>query len=356
MARPLRVGLIGAGNISRAHIPAYRAFPEQIALVAVCDIDEAAARTRAEGTNATIYTDAETMLRKADLDAVDICTIHDQHAPLALAAIARGLHVLVEKPMACSMDECRAMVTAANDARITLMVGQQQRYDPSYRGVLTLIHSGELGTIRAARLDAMQNLEAYAPPGHWLYDGRRAGGGAVISLAVHKLDLLRYLMGEVRHVSALARTTSPHFINGAEDYTVATLEFESGAIGELFATYAGFRMPWSESFALFGDTGTIHAVPPQGTDKGPALVASMRRSPALTRYADQFGGFVPVESVHTGLPTEHPITNELLHFAECCRTGAEPLSSGRDNLGTMRVVFGIYESAKTGRPVALTAL
>lgn len=359
MSKALRVGLIGAGGISRAHLRAYQQFPDQVELVAVCDINEAAARQRAgEAGVEAVYTDAAAMLRQAALDAVDICTIHDQHAPLAIAAAETGKHVLVEKPMACSMQECRAMVAAAEKAGVTLMVAQDQRYRPSYQGVKRLIDEGELGRIHGVRFDSMQNLLAFLPPGHWLYDGKRAGGGIVISVSVHRIDLMRYLIGDIKSVSGLTRVTRPEFTNGAEDFAVATFEFENGALGETFATYSGFRMPWSEMFMILGECGAVHAVPAQGESAGPALVASLRLGSQDDQdgWNKQFRGFVPVEPVQEGLPTEDGKINEILHFALCCRTGKEPLSSGKDNLGTMKTIFGIYESAQTGRTVQLADL
>jgi predicted dehydrogenase len=107
---------------------------------------------------------------------------------------------------------------------------------------------------------------------------------------------------------------------------------------------------------IFGADGAVHAVPPLGTQWGPAYVASRRRGATGPGWDGQFGGFVPVEPDREGLPTDDGFVNEVLHFAECCRSGAEPISSGRDNLGTMKVVFGIYESARTGQPVELAAL
>ncbi|MDQ4077775.1 MAG: Gfo/Idh/MocA family oxidoreductase [Chloroflexota bacterium] len=357
MRQPLRVGLIGAGGISRAHARAYRDFPERVQLVSICDIDPVIAEQRARDTNVeSIYSDPFQMLNEAAIDAVDICTPHDQHAPLAIAAAQAGKHVLVEKPMACSLEECRAMVAAAEQAGVTLMVAQHERYIPSYRGAQRAIQAGELGPIRAVRIDAMQNLLAFLPRGHWLYDGERAGGGIVISVAVHRIDLVRYLVGNVGRVMGVCRTMRPEFVNGAEDFACATLEFENGAIGELFATYSGYRMPWGQQFMIFGDDGTVHAVPPSGEYDGPALIASRERGQESTAWNEQFGGFVPIEPDRTGLPTDNGFVNEILHFAECCQQDVEPLTSGRDNLDTMKVIFGIYQSARTGQPVDLVAL
>jgi predicted dehydrogenase len=351
------VGLIGAGGISRAHLPAYQRFPDRVELAAVCDVRaDAAAELAATAGVREVFADAREMLERADVDAVDICTVHDQHAPLAIAAAEAGKHVLVEKPMACSLAECRRMVEAAEVAGVTLMVAQNQRYDAGHRAARRAILEGQLGPVRAIRSDAMQNLRAFLPSGHWLYDGNRAGGGVVISVAVHKIDLVRYLVGDVRSVTAVCRTMHPEFVNGAEDYACALLEFEGGAVGEMFATYSGFRMPYSEQLMVFGDGGTIHTLPPAGRSQGPAMIARDRGGEPIRGWTEQFTGFAPLEPEPEGLPDDSSFVNEILHFAECCRTGAEPVSSGRDNLGTMRTIFAIYESARTGGPVELATL
>jgi predicted dehydrogenase len=241
------------------------------------------------------------------------------------------------------------------------MVAQYQRFVPIYRGVKRLLDAGEIGDVRAVRLDSMQNLldpqlSAYYPAGHWLFDGSRAGGGVVISLTVHKLDLLRYFVGDVARVTALCRTLEPAFVNGAEDYAVALLEFQNGAVGELFSTYSGYRLPWGEHFTIFGADGTVYGITPQPKGQALAMVASSRRLAQVPEPGHDPSDDFTAVSPSDDLPTEQPFLNQILHFADCCRTGAEPISSGRDNLGTMKAIFAIYESSRTGKPVELGAL
>jgi predicted dehydrogenase len=323
----------------------------------VCDVDEGLARRRAEEVGVErVFTDAETMISDVACDAVDVCTPPDQHAPLVRTAIEAGKHVLVEKPFTLSLAEARELVAAADRARVTLMVAQNQRFLPSHQAARAIIASGELGEIRAVRTDSVQHWGGFLPADHWQYDGARAGGGAVIGVAVHRLDLLRFLVGDVARVSATVRTTSPRFVNGAEEYAAVTLEFENGALGQSFATVSAFRAPWSEQLLVFGDRGTIHASPAPGNVRSRAFVASDARSAPVVEWADQFRGFEPVDVEAAGLPSESGQVNEILHFASCCRTGGDPFSSGRDNLGTMALVAAIYESARSGSPVEVASL
>jgi predicted dehydrogenase len=357
VAHPLRVALVGAGNIASHHLPAYIQFPNEVELVAICDVDESLARQRAKEADVeSVYADVASLLRDVACDALDICVTPDQHAPIAHAAIEAGKHVLVEKPFALTLAECRGIVAAADRAGVTLMVAQNQRYLPTHQAARAIIASGELGEIRAVRSDSVQHWGGFIDPSHWQYDGARAGGGAVIGVGVHRLDLMRFLVGEVSRVSAVVKTASPHFVNGADEYAAATLEFENGALGQAFATVSAFRTPWSEQLLVLGERGTIHASPVPGNVRSRAFVASERRSAPVVEWADQFQGFEAIDVEAEGLPSESGQVNEILHFAACCAGKAEPLSSGRDNLGTMRLIAGIYESARTGEPVVLADL
>jgi len=331
-----------------------------VQLVAVCDVVEDAARACAAGAGVdAVYTDARELLARDDIAAVDICTPHDQHLPLAIAAAEAGKHVLLEKPMANSLDECRAIVAAAEQSGVTLMVAQHLRHHPGYVAVRNLIKAGELGRIWSANSQnwLQAAIAGAARPGrtdYWGFDGKRGGGGVVTLLSTHHIDLFRYFFGDVRSVFGHAWTDHPLFTNGAEDRAVFTLEFEGGVVAQYSASLST-RVPYGHQFMIFGDQGTVHTEPPlEGNaiqqHQAPPFVAS------ATRAAAGQTGFAPVEPATEGLACEDPFVNEIVHFSRCCREGKEPVSSGRDNLRTMKAVFGVYESARTGRIVELKDL
>lgn len=338
--QPLRVGLIGAGRISAAHLPAYRDYPEHVALTGVCDCAVPSAQHLAQSLgHERWWTDVDTFLREADIEAVDLLLPHHLHHPVALAALRYGKHVLVEKPLATRMSDCRELVAVAAEVDRTLMVAHMQRFLPGWRSLRQELASGRLGTLRHARLDAIQNLHDYADPPHWLYEADKAGGGALISILIHRLDLLRYLAGEVRRAIAWGRSVDPAF-RGAEDYCVGLLELESGAIVDVFTTYSAAALPHGEGLWLFTDQAVIHSLPEQGaTERVVPRVAHREATRSGRAFTD-----LDVESAD--LPTADPFVNEILHFAACVREGTEPLSSGRDNLRTMATVFALYESMR----------
>lgn len=374
MSEPFKIGLIGTGGISRAHLPVYEQFPDKVKLTAVCDIVEEAARERAKDAGVDdIYLDYEKMLAEADIDGVDICTSHHTHAPIVIAAAEAGKHALVEKPMGNNMRECRDMIAAADKAGVTLMIAHMLRFSPSTEAVRQLLGAGELGTIRAARIDILMNAIGRLRDGHWMLDGN-AGGGIGMTNTIHEVDLVRHLVGDVKRVNGVTRTVSSRLVNGAEDILCATLEFENGAVGTVLCLWCAVRGPVSQQYTLLGDKGALHSLPVfpiyRGDHFGPVVVSSPERDepgtePVLHRrdpvrelkgMEDIMGYYHQLAPGNWGLPSGDCFTNEILHFAECCQEGKEPISSGKDILGSMKVLFGIYESARTGKAVDLADL
>ena len=364
MATPLKVGLVGTGGISNAHLTAYLEHPDRVQLTAVCDLDESRAQEYAKKAGVeAVYTDFDQMLREADIDAVDNCTFHPQHAPLAVAAAEAGKHVIVEKPMARSVQECRDMIAAADKAGVTLMVAQHLRHSPEARAVKRFIDEGKLGDILAVRTHIIgrggrAGLERYADANQ--------GGGILQVNSVHHIDLLRYYVGNVKRVTGVCKSVGPGMINGAEDLVVANLEFKNGVLGDLFASpgESHERM----SYMVFGSNGTIHSTP-EGMPRADSptrhfgtIMLGLKEQEELDHrnprdlQRRQPPPFEPIDTSGSDLPTLNYFVNEILHFEECIRTGMEPISSGRNNIETIKVIHGIFESSRTGKPVDLDDL
>ncbi|MDE0053967.1 MAG: Gfo/Idh/MocA family oxidoreductase [Gammaproteobacteria bacterium] len=382
MPNPLKVGIVGAGGITRAHLPAYLERPDRVQLNAVCDLVEPLAQELAKkaGIDA-VYLDINEMLRDADIEAVDICTTHNSHAPLAIAAAEAGKHVIVEKPMAISVQECRDMIAAADKAGTTLMVAQHLRYAPEARAAKRLLDEGKLGTVEAVRTElfggGMRGRRRRRRQGErWMQDARRSGGGMMMSEQVHHIDLLRYYAGNVKRVNGVCKSLQEHMVHGAEDLVSATLEFESGAVGEIWAK-GNAIVPHGRTYTIFGNQGVFYASTPTKEQReveisgatpfrhfGHIMVALNEDVPELDPsnpedrrkmyFAEPPFKVLPTDDID--LPSPNYFINEILHFADCCQTGEEPLSSGRDNIGTMKIIMGIYESSRTGQPVNLDDL
>jgi len=370
MAAPLKIGLIGTGLISGIHLMAMNRASERVKLTAACDVREDAARQFAKQAGIeAVYTDAATMLKEADIEAVDICASHHWHRDLAIASADAGKHVLLEKPMAITMQECRDIIAATDKAGVTFMVGQQLRHVPNYIAVRRLIQEGELGQIWGVRSDSWLPvvMSRSAPTGpyaqdeqlRWRLDGKQAGGGSLIWNATHFIDLFRYFIGDAKRVFGTCWTDHPMFTGGAEDRVMATIEFENGAIGHISNSWST-RTPWQFQFMILGGEGSIYTPVVTGGNpleqhEAPAVVSSPRHDIEGAGPGPQSRPFVPLDPPE-GLFSDNPYANEIVHFAECCQEGKEPISSGRDNLGTMKILFGIYESSRTGEMVDLDTL
>jgi len=342
-----------------AHLPAYLKFPDKVRLTAVCDIrEEAVKKFSVTAKVSSIYTDFETMLKEEDLDAVDICTIHDQHKLQTIRAAEEGKHIILEKPMASSLKDCKEMVQSTEKAGVTFMIAQVLRYLPSSQAVLYALENKEIGPIRAVRGDSLLKQSLILPPDHWMFDGNRAGGGVLITLSIHMIDLLRYFVGETTKVSCICKTMSPLFKNKAEDFASTILEFKSGAIGNIFGSLSVGRTPWNIKYLIFGESGTIYSNPPipgKGHYQiGNAVISSKKLD--KEGRTDQKGEFIPVDSFNNDLVSNDPFMNEVIHFADCCQANKEPFSSGKDNLNTMKILFGMYESSVTNKTVYMNDL
>jgi predicted dehydrogenase len=353
------VGLVGTGAMAYAHLPAYLKFSEKVQLIAVCDIQENALKSYAKAANVkAIYTDFEKMLKEEDIDAVDICTIHDQHKFHTITAAEEGKHILLEKPMACNLEDCHKMIRATKKAGITFMVAQTLRYLPSSQAVFNLIRNEEIGVINATRCDSILKQSLILPHNHWMFDGSRAGGGVLITLSIHLIDLMRFFLGDVKNVRGICKTFHPLFINGAEDFCSASIEFNSGAIGNIFASLSTGRTPWNIKYTIFGDSGTIYSNPPKpersSSQIGNVVLSSRNKDNASEK--PQKGQFTEIDPVYNGLVGDNPFINEVLHFTDCCRSDVKPISSGKDNIGTMKVIFGIYKSSDLNKSIELSNL
>ena len=266
------------------------------------------------------------------------------------------------------------MIAAADKSGVTLMVAQDLRYSPEAFGVKRFIDEGKLGEMLSVRTHLLsprglrigrRSLDRYADA--------KQGGGILMSVQVHHIDLLRYYAGNVKRLTAVCKSVGPRSLNGAEDLVAAILEFENGALGHLFAgpgetpedrsggspLYAS-----NKSYMLYGSAGTILSTPETIREHhhfGQIMFAPTEDRPIdRNNLADRqrwiHPPFEPIDTSGTGLPSVKPFVNEILHFEECIRTGKEPISSGRDNIETMKIIYGIWESSRTGKAVDLDDL
>ena len=339
----IHVGILGAGNISETHARAARE-AEGVSLAAVCGANREKVARLGELYGGAVYARLEDFLGHRPLDAVLVGSPSGLHAEHGIAAARRGLHVLVEKPVDVTTARADALVAECEQAGVRLGVFFQDRVAPDVLRLKGMLDAGLLGRpiLASGRVRWYRPPEYYAGSrwrGTWALDG----GGALMNQGVHTVDLLLWLLGDVRSVYAKA-VTALHQVE-VEDTVAATLEFACGAVGTLEATTAAYP-GYPRRLELTGSEGTA-------VIEGDRLLAADLRTPhadarTTAEGADGPSATSPVVSDVRGHRTI------LEDFVRAVETGGTPLCDGREARRSVELVEAVYESSRTGRAVRLT--
>ena len=230
----VKFGVLGCGNISDAHITALTAV-DGVEFYAVCDVNYEKANEYATRYNVKAFTDYEQMLRDVNVDAVAICTPSGMHKNQALMALKHGKHVVVEKPMALNTADCTELCQAAKSSDRLLSVVFQLRYNEDIQKAKKIIEDGTLGTLAFCDLYMKYWRDAsYFAESSWRGTFKMDGGGALMNQGIHGIDVINYLFGVPKLLSAKVKTRL-HNIE-TEDTAVAIVEYPSGALGVIEAS------------------------------------------------------------------------------------------------------------------------
>ena len=308
----MRIGILGAGGISDTHVRAALGIDGvQVVAVHGANPEKAAALARLAGAVPFDRIDA---FLAHPMDIVAIGSPSGLHAEQAIAAVQRGLHVLVEKPLDITPARIDALIAEADRSRAKVGVFFQERLVPEIAAIKTAVESGKIGTpvFIAGRLPWYRPPEYYARS-RWRGTRTLDGGGALMNQGIHTVDLLLWLFGPVAGVSG--RTANRLHRIEVEDTAVATLEFENGALGSIEATTAA-APGFPRRLEVTGTEGTIvHEDPPR-----PAAVADAT-----------------------------PHRRVLEDFIHAVRTGSEPACDAREGRRSVALIDAIYRSARSGR-------
>lgn len=350
---PVRIGIIGTGSISEAHLGAYNRNPEA-KISAICDLNEERARKVAQKYNAEkVYTDYRELLADPGIDAVSICTWNNTHAQFAIAAVQAGKHVLVEKPLCRTVEEALQVEQAVRASGKLLQVGYVRRFDPNVEVIRQFIDNGEFGNLYYAKASTLRRL---GNPGGWFSDVTRSGGGPLIDIGVHVIDLCWYLMGRpkvktisantyrqlgnranVRHLSSYKAADYDASVNTVEDLANAIIRFENGASLMVDVSFTLHAKQDEGSVKLYGEKG--------GFEIDPSLAI-------VTEKYDTILNVTP-QTDSNSFQFEAAFQNEINHFINCVQTGEQPLSPVEDGVEMMKILCGIYESAAKGEEIRL---
>jgi predicted dehydrogenase len=322
----LGIGFLGAGGIAYAHASGMLWRHDLFRLVAAADTDAARLAGFADRYGVPKrYADNRAVIEDPEVDAVVVLLPHHLHEEACVAAFAAGKHVLVEKPIARTLAEADRIIAAGRRAGRCLMVAHNQRYDARHRRVRKLIEERALGEIFLARADHYQDVNA--APGSWWRSREQVGGGCVIGSGIHRLDLLRWFLGEPEEISAQL-TWDAARIEG-EVGCVASIRFAGGKIADFICNW-GMRRHGGESLGVYGSDGSA-TIPMQGEGELIASPDHQRR-------------------VLAGEPGE----SMWEHFRRCIDTGATPLTSGPDGRASLALVLDVVRAGEQRAVVRAT--
>jgi UDP-N-acetyl-2-amino-2-deoxyglucuronate dehydrogenase len=340
---PIRFGLVGAGAISSQHLEALDAIPEaRIAVIASASEERARAAGQRWGVPWTTHLDA--LLARDDVDAVAISTPSGLHPGQALAALRSGKHVLVEKPIALSNADARAVVEEAHRRGLVAATVSQRRFEPMVRAIRDVVADGALGRIAMIVAEGFYyRPQSYYDSAAWR--GTVAlDGGVLMNQAIHTIDLLRWIGGPVERVAGHVATLGHEM--EAEDSATVSLRFASGALGAILATTCAATERPTE-LRIHGERGHIRLV---GEDAAEWSVPN-RSVPVVDRSAGAEG--VAAASATWGTNAIGYV-RQYTDFIAAIRDHREPAVTAEDGAAALEIVLAAYESSRTGCAVELT--
>ena len=334
----VKLGIVGVG-MGQCFLHPLKDHPNA-EVTTICDINqERAKRVAKEFGVKSIYSDYKEMLAKADINAVAVSTPNYLHAPIAIAAFEAGKHVLCEKPQATNAKEGQAMVDAGKKAHKIFMMGFNNRFRSDTQLLKTYIENGDLGDIYYAKTGWVRR-SGIPGLGGWFTTKAMSGGGPLIDLGVHVLDLTLWLMGNPRPVSVMGSSYAKFGPKMAKEHG-GTYDVEDLAAG-FIRLENGATVILEASWAQFVERERIY-VELCGTDGGANLEP-------LKLFTTKNGAQVDIT------PQFRPVSGhdmETKHFVQCVLTGQEPLATGEHGLHIMKILDAIYESTETGKSVEI---
>ena len=323
----LRVGLVGCGAIARrSHLPGLRAAGAEVVAFASRSLASAEAAAGDWGSG-NVFPDWRALIDDPGVEAVDVCSPNRSHAEVAVAAAEAGKHVLVEKPMACTLEEADRMIAAAGQSGVVLAVAHNMRFAAPFFTAHLLVREGAVGDVVGFRAGfGHGGPQDWAPQATWFFDLEQSGGGALIDLGIHGADLIRFVVAEeVVDVSALLSRRP----DGVDDAAQVIMRTAGGAVGSFHASWKARPGP-DHQLTVFGTEATLHLD---------------RRTPLSLHRPG--GKPEPVE-------LRQPPGDLFSGFVAACASGSAPPVTAEEGRAALAIVDAAYRSEANGRTTSPT--
>ncbi len=336
--KKLKWGVIGAGGIARMRTIPGLALAQNAELAAVMDPKPDMAGSLAQTYGGRAYTSAAELMQDPQVEAVYIASPVYAHEEQVLMALAAGLPVLVEKPAGRTVAECLTMQSAARQAGVPVGVGFMMRFHTFHQQIRQLIQSGALGQVVSAR--AQQIFWYPAMENCWRQEKRLSGGGALMDVGIHNIDLIEYITGSrTRRVTGFTNTRT--FSYDVDDMCNLLLQLENGAVAYIDGAFNAHSAPGGNLLEVYGTRGTILV---QGS------IGQVEQGRALTLSIDAEGrrGSYTLREDFTNL-----YQKEIEAFSEAVLKGTEPPVTLADGIWVQKVAEAAYQAQAEGRVVAV---
>ena len=341
----VKVAILGAGFITDIHMESYHRFVPEAEVVAVYARKKEKAKAFAEKYQLPQYfDDLDAAIKDSGCDVVDICLPNYLHAEATLKAAKAGKHVIIEKPLALTLEEADEMIAACKSAGVKLMYAEELCFAPKYERVRMLVEEGAVGEVYMLK----QGEKHSGPHSDWFYDIKYAGGGVLMDMGCHAFGWFRWMLknNKARSVYATMSTVLHKGRTKGEDNSVVIVEFENGvtAVAEnSWAKHGGM----DDRSEVYGTGGVVYADLFMGNA---AISYSKSGYGYAMEKADTTVGwsFTVFEEVfNQGYP------HELRHFIECIKENKDPLVTGEDGRAVLEIIHAAYASAAEGKKIML---
>lgn len=339
----VKIAVFGTGFIANIHLESYKRFVHDAEIVAVYGHNRVNAEKFAEKFGIpAVYDDIDRLLAECDVDLVDICLPNYLHYDACMKAAAKKIHLIVEKPLAMTLEQADEMIAACKANGKKLMYAEELCFAPKYERVRALVEKGAVGDVYMLK----QAEKHSGPHSRWFYQKETAGGGVMMDMGCHALAWFRWMTHNNPVKSVYASMKTVLHDTDVDDNTVTIVEFENGvtAVAEdSWARHGGM----DDRIEVYGTKGVSYADLFQGNS---ALTYSTEGYDYAAEKAGLTTGWTFTmfeEAFNQGYP------QELGHFVDCVKNDKQPLVTGEDGRAVLEMIYAAYASAKSGQKISL---